>query len=57
MIEKIDIEIGKKKQLDKYLKAKQIVAIVVLVVYAIVAFTTSLVMKNKANQEGVAYFV
>lgn len=55
MVEKFEIEIGKRKQLDKYVKAKQILAIAVLFVYAIVAFTTSIVLKTKAEKPGVAY--
>lgn len=55
MVEKIDIDVGKKKQLDKYLKIKQIIAIVVLIVYAIAAITTSVLLKTKDNKEGIAY--
>ena len=55
MVEKIEIEVGKKKQLDKYLKIKQIIAIVVLVLYAIAAITTSVLLRTKDNKEGIAY--
>ena len=55
MVEKIDIDVGKKKQLDKYLKIKQILAIVVLIVYAIAAITTSVLLNTKDNKEGIAY--